>query len=552
MVTAAIGVTAVAFAAVVAVLVGRWARSRSDRRFEDVLSRLDEHMSAISGNLQHAVERSVEARDNGVGDLELTLDFNRLVALTVEEAVTRTGADTAAIRVHGPNNTPLGASYGGTHSSALLEATLAPPDARPFRALTIDWTYGPALEGDAETYKSALVVPIVEAGVSTGAVAAFAKAPHAFRSEQTRALRTLIDEVTPGIANARRFARAEQRTLTDELTGARNLRGYEAELEREVARARRTGRPLSLLALSLDVTSETDRHGFLGSDLALKEFAELLTHTARATDVLCRRDATEFAFLLPETNAAGARTFLLRVRQAAAAHTFTHAAPTMASAGLVDWRPNETSESLHARVVSAVTQFVADDSPPREISAAHRHGRARERLGETGSHLRRAQSRPSTRRTFLDRLAHEVARAHRDSDPLALLVLDVSGIQSLHKRLGEVAASHVLSDVTMRLGGSVPDGGMSCRTGEDELAVILPQTTASGAEHVVAALQASLRDSPPEGTEAFVVSAGITELTATDDQDSVFGRAEEALWHARQAGEGTVVVSTANGDARRH
>ncbi len=552
MVTAVVGVTAVAFAAVVAVLVGRRARTHSDRRFEKVLLRLDEHMSAISGHLRHAVERSVEARDNGVGELELTLDLDRLMELTVAEAVTRTGADAAAMRLDGPYDTPLGASYGSAHSRALLEATLGPPDARPFRALTIDWTYGPALEGDTETYKSALVVPVVEAGVSTGAVVAFAKAAHAFESEQTRALQTLVDEVTPGIANARRFARAEQRTLTDELTGARNLRGYEAELEREVARARRTGRPLSLLALGLDLASE-DARDSLESDLALREFAELLTHIARATDVLCRRDAKEFAFLLPETNAAGARTFLSRVRQEAATHTFTHAAPTMASAGVVDWRPNETSKSFHERVSSAMTRVAAaDDSPPRAISAVHGHGWARETLGDTESDPRQSQSRLGTRRTFLDRLAHEVVRAHRDSGPLALLVLDVSGSQPLHKRLGEVAASRVLTDVSTRLGGSVPDGGMSCRTGEDELAVILPQTTANGAESVVAALQASLRDSPPQGTERLVVSAGITELTATDDEDTVFGRAEEALWHARQAGEGTVVVATPNGEARRH
>ena len=551
MVTAVIGVTAAAFAAVIAVLVGRRARSRSNRRFEDVLLRLDEHMSAISANLQHAVERSVEARDNGVGDLELTLDLDRLLALTVAEAVARTGADAAAMRVHGANDAPLEVSHGGAQSRALLEATLGPPDARPFRALTIDWIYGPALEGDAETYKSALVVPVVEAGVSTGAVAAFAKAPDAFQAEQTRALQTLIDEVTPGIANARRFARAEQRTLTDELTGARNLRGYEAELEREVARARRTGRPLSLLALGLEVAGD-DASDSSEGDLALREFAELLTHIARTTDVLCRRDAKEFAFLLPETSAAGARTFLSRVRQEATTHTFTHGAPTVASAGLVDWRPNETSKSLHERVLSAVTRVSADDSPPRTVSTMQRHGWPRERLGDTESDLRQAQSRLGTRRTFLDRLGHEVDRAHRDSGPLALIVLDVSGALSLHKRVDEVAAGRVLTEVATRLGGSVPDGGMSCRTSEDELAVILPHTTAKGAESVVAALQASLRDSPPEGTERFVVSAGITELTASDDQDSVFGRAGEALWHARQAGEGTVVVATANGDARRH
>lgn len=100
-------------------------------------------------------------------------------------------------------------------------------------------------------------------------------------------------------------------------------------------------------------------------------------------------------------------------------------------------------------------------------------------------------------------------------------------------------------------GNGVPGGGLSCRTREDELAVLMPQTAANRAESILAALRASLHARPPAGTDWLIVSAGITELTAADDPGSVFERAEQALWQARQAGEGTVVVTTAKGDSRR-
>ena len=137
------------------------------------------------------------------------------------------------------------ASFGTSDGAALLETALGPPDARPFRALTINWTYGPASEDEEGAFSSALVVPVVEEGTAIGALVAYAGATGAFEPEHLRALRALADQAAPGIASARRFAELGQRSLTDELTGIRNRSGYELELEREVARAHRTGRPLS-------------------------------------------------------------------------------------------------------------------------------------------------------------------------------------------------------------------------------------------------------------------------------------------------------------------
>lgn len=548
--TAVIIGSAALLALIFALLVSRRARARSDGRFETVLRQLDEHMGAISESLQYAAERSVEARETGVGELELTLDLGELLERTVEEATSRTGADVVTLRVLGPNDRPLTASSGEPGSGSLLEAALGPPDARPFRALTIDWAYGPALENDADAYRSALVVPIDEGGVATGAIAAFSKVSHAFRSDQARALQGLAEKVAPGITNARRFARAEERAATDELTGVRNRNAYEAELEREVARAGRTGRPLSLLVL--DLTREpTALARVPEQDVAIREFAALVTRVTRATDILCRRGPREFAILLPETQATGARTFFSRLRQELAGNTFTHGASTMVSAGLVDWRPNETSSSLDARVLAAVTRVSGEAAEPGTAPTGDANENARERVGDPGRETRARLPRFASRQMFLDRLAHEVGRAHRDAGLLTLLVLYIGDFRSVNEKLGEVGATRVLADVAARLGDGVPGGGLSCRTREDELAVLMPQTTTNRAESILAALQASLHARPPAGTDRLIVSAGVTELTASDDPGSVFGRAEQALWQARQAGEGTVVVATANGDSRR-
>jgi GGDEF domain-containing protein len=95
----------------------------------------------------------------------------------------------------------------------------------------------------------------------------------------------------------------------------------------------------------------------------------------------------------------------------------------------------------------------------------------------------------------------------------------------------------------------MPGGGASCRIGRDEVAVILPRTSADLAANVFLELRESLHRHRHEWNGAGI-SAGITELTPEDDPASVFGRAEQALRQARQAGAGTVVVATAS-DARR-
>ena len=355
--TAVIAAASAATVLLAAGLVARWLSARSQRRFQDVVSQLDRHMEAISVNLERAVERSEDTRRRGPGELGLTLDLGELLRRLVEEAVGRTGAQAATVRVNGPADMPAIASFGTGNGATLLEAALGPPDGRPFRALTLNWAYPPTLEGDDVAFRSGLVVPIIEDGLETGALATYARGTAAFGPEHARALQALAEDASLGIGNARRFAEAELRAVTDPLTGVRNRRGYDEELEREVARARRTARPLSLLLIDLDNFSDVNaRFDYPGGDLVLQELADLLERAARATDTVCRRGGEEFAILLPETARDEGHLFYVRLRDEVRATAFSNVGQLTFSAGLVEWQPSESVESLDARASALVNQ----------------------------------------------------------------------------------------------------------------------------------------------------------------------------------------------------
>ena len=353
-VVAAVAAVAALGAIVIAI---RWSSARSQRRFESVVRQLDAHMQAISLNLERAVERSEDTRRHGTGELGLTLDLGELLRRLVEEAAQRTGGQAATVRVSGAAHLPAMASFGTGDGGELLEAALGPPDGRPFRAVTLNWAYPLTLAGEDVAFRSALVVPIAEEGLETGALAVYARGTAAFGPEHARILESLAEDAAPGITNARRFAEAELRAVTDPLTGVRNRRGYDEELQRELARARRTGRPLSLLLLDLDDFKEVNaRFDYPGGDLVLQEFADLLERVARATDTVCRRGGEEFGILLSETTRDEGATFDARLREEVAATAFSNIGRLTYSSGLAEWRPMESQDALDARASALVNQ----------------------------------------------------------------------------------------------------------------------------------------------------------------------------------------------------
>lgn len=115
--------------------------------------------------------------------------------------------------------------------------------------------------------------------------------------------------------------RAEQAAtklaVTDPLTGTFNRRTFLDLAEKEIARARRSQAPLSLVMFDLDHFKKVnDRYGHVAGDYVLKRFVEVAQLCLRQEDLLVRYGGEEFCLLLPDTDVGDAVALAERIRAA--------------------------------------------------------------------------------------------------------------------------------------------------------------------------------------------------------------------------------------------
>jgi diguanylate cyclase (GGDEF)-like protein len=144
------------------------------------------------------------------------------------------------------------------------------------------------------------------------------------------------------------------------------------------------------------------------------------------------------------------------------------------------------------------------------------------------------------RRYFHETLLRECARAHRYERGLALVILDIDDFKGTNDRLGHLAGDAVLAAVAERLRDAVRQSDVACRVGGDEFAIILPEAGARDAEQLYRRIQFAVGSGSSGPVERVRLSAGIAELRPEDDSVSLFERADDALYRAKELGKGQV------------
>ena len=105
-------------------------------------------------------------------------------------------------------------------------------------------------------------------------------------------------------------------TTIDGLTQAFNRRYFTETLERELGRAQRYRRDLSLLMFDIDrFKTVNDSHGHLAGDYVLRHMASVLRPRIRREDVFARYGGEEFSIILPELDLHSTLQFAEKIRK---------------------------------------------------------------------------------------------------------------------------------------------------------------------------------------------------------------------------------------------
>lgn len=114
---------------------------------------------------------------------------------------------------------------------------------------------------------------------------------------------TVSERAALALTNLRLRYELRQQSIRDPLTGLFNRRYMEETLERELRRAVRHNRPLSIIMIDLDHFKKfNDAYGHEAGDKILVSIGSFLRRNVRKDDVACRYGGEEFTLILPESD----------------------------------------------------------------------------------------------------------------------------------------------------------------------------------------------------------------------------------------------------------
>ncbi|MFT4614996.1 MAG: diguanylate cyclase (GGDEF)-like protein [Bacteroidia bacterium] len=193
----------------------------------------------------------------------------------------------------------------------------------------------------------ALLIPLMDGGRMIGSLHLGLKEDSLKFGEEEEALLAHLGAV---ISSVFKLAVSQQQisqlTMLDPLTQISNLRGFEKDIAREIARSRRAEQPLSVLIIEIDEYDDLyENYGKRRSLFAVKKIAERLSSALRATDMLARLGRARFAILLPGSGEALGQDIAERMRDDIESFSMDDGRGAVLQVniciGIVSWEPQD-------------------------------------------------------------------------------------------------------------------------------------------------------------------------------------------------------------------
>ena len=153
------------------------------------------------------------------------------------------------------------------------------------------------------------------------------------------------------------------------------------------------------------------------------------------------------------------------------------------------------------------------------------------------------------RRAFAQQFLLEMQRARRHHNSIAFLMIDLDHFKQVNDTYGHLNGDAVLAELAQILVTGARESDVCARYGGEEFALILHETTESGARVLAERIRAKVAAATFPGGLKLTISVGVA---ATDDAalfTHLIDRADQALYVAKHGGRNQVRVADMSGPA---
>jgi diguanylate cyclase (GGDEF)-like protein len=144
------------------------------------------------------------------------------------------------------------------------------------------------------------------------------------------------------------------------------------------------------------------------------------------------------------------------------------------------------------------------------------------------------------RRYYEQKIQEEIVRACRYNEKLSIIIFDIDFFKKVNDSHGHDIGDKILIEYTRLISSILRNSDSFCRIGGEEFVIITPQTSQDEAYKLAEKIRKEVEKY--QVILPITLSFGVTEHRNEEDKDTMFKRADNALYKAKTSGRNRVVI----------
>jgi diguanylate cyclase (GGDEF)-like protein len=140
------------------------------------------------------------------------------------------------------------------------------------------------------------------------------------------------------------------------------------------------------------------------------------------------------------------------------------------------------------------------------------------------------------RRSFSEFLHQEIGRCERYHKVFSLIMLDIDYFKKINDGYGHDIGDKILQELTGIVSQCIRKSDLFARVGGEEFAVVAPETSLEDARLLAEKIREKVEENVFAKNLKVTISLGVSQYKSKDDTNTIFKRADNALYKAKENG----------------